>query len=230
MTRVLVLCVSTILLSANYAIAQRFRAGFSLGTTISDIDGTDTVDHDNDFHKLGFTAGGLVNMRLNSKNVLQMELNYTQKGSLQPPDSNNMGYYKISLAYIEIPLIIKRRLTIKTSKRTIDKIDLEGGASFGRLISHKVLDGNNYVAASPNSLFNFTDISLHLGLDYNFSDNFYFCFRYSNSVIPVIKRNSLVRSTAIYTFNKGNNMVYQLGFKYVFSAKNKAAGVPVSAD
>lgn len=200
----------------NSALAQKFNAGFSLGLCATDISGAGTRDGDSDFHKIGFTAGGLINTPINKKNVFQFEINFIQKGSSQPPDSNNNGYYKIALAYVEVPLLVKRHVTFTLKKKPVNKVDLEAGASIGRMISRTVVGNTNYNIATPDKLFNRTDISILLGADYNFTKNVYFCFRYSNSIIPAIKRNTPNLNFITYTFNRGNNMVFQFSFKFVF--------------
>ncbi|MGZ4100138.1 MAG: porin family protein, partial [Bacteroidia bacterium] len=128
-----------IVLFGNSGYAQRFRAGFTAGLVASDIDGADTRDNDNDFHKVGFTAGGLVNSKVGNKSTFQLELNFIQKGSTQPPDSNNNGYYKIAFSYIEIPVLIKRKIYFTIRKKPVNKIDLETGLSIGRMITRTII-------------------------------------------------------------------------------------------
>jgi hypothetical protein len=207
----------------------KFRAGITAGLAVSDINGTDARDTDNDFHKVGLIGGLLVNTNVSKKDVLQLEINYVQAGSLQPPDSLNNGYSNISLSYIEIPLVIKHRVNFSIRKKPVDKLDLEAGFSFGQLISQKVIGASNYLVYGSNALYNKTIASLVVGADYNISNNFYFCLRYSNSFIPAIKRNPLNISTITYTFNRGNSMVLQLSFKYIFEAK-KTESIPKAAE
>ncbi len=202
--------------------SQKFNAGFSAGLTVSDIDGADTRDPDNDFHKVGFTAGALVNTQLTKKSILQFEINYIQKGSLQPPDSLNNGYFKIALGYVEIPILIKRQIYFNWKQKRINKLDIEFGLSYGRMVYNEVVGGTNYTLSSASQYYNYNDVSALLGLDYNFTKNIYFCFRYSNSLIPTIKKNSANYGTqSIYTINKGNSMVFQFSFKFVLNGKKQ---------
>src|SRR3974377_2085409 len=90
--------------------AQRFNAGFSLGAVASDIHGMDQRDRDNDFNKLGFTVGGIVNTKVNEKNIFQMEINYIQKGSMQNPDSAHMDYYKFVADYVDVALLFRHHM------------------------------------------------------------------------------------------------------------------------
>lgn len=206
----------------NTAKAQRFKAGLSAGLTATDVAGADTRDGDNDFHKLGFTVGGIVNTRLNEKNVFQFEINYIQKGSMQPPDSLNNGYFKLAIDYMEVPMLLKHRIHFNIRKKPINGFDLEGGMSIGRMIRYTMVNETNYLQTVDLSKINKTDVSIFAGIDYNFSSNFYFCLRYGNSVIPTIKRNSVPLFLYRYTFNQGNNMVFQFAFKLIFgSTENK---------
>jgi hypothetical protein len=205
--------------------AQRFRAGISGGVTISDINGADTRDNDNDFNKLGITLGGIVTTSLNTKWKGQMELNFTQKGSLQPPDSNNNGYYKIAFSYIEIPVLVKRKIRFSIRKKRVERMDFEFGFSYGRIIAASLVGNSNYNLPVSSKYINFNDVSLLAGLDYNFSQNFILCVRYSNSVIPVIRRNAPTNFNYTYTLNRGNNMVFQLSFKVLFGTAGKVGKV-----
>jgi hypothetical protein len=198
---------------------QRFKAGFTAGLVATDVDGADTRDGDNDFSKLGFTAGLLLNTELSKKTALQLELNFIQKGSMQRPDSMNNGYYKIGFSYVEFPVLLKRHITFKVRQKPVTRIDLEAGASVGRMVSYQIINGTNSVLPPSNNLFNFTDVSLLAGADYNISKSVIFCLRYSNSIIPVIKRNTPNIHFITYTFNKGNNMVLQFSFKFIFKGK-----------
>ena len=212
------------LLISELSFAQKFNAGFSAGLVASDIDGADTRDTDNDFHKLGFTVGGIVNTQLNKNNQFHFEINYIQKGSLQPPDSLNNGYFKIALGYIEIPILLKHQIYFNWKQKRINKFDIEGGVSYGRMIHSKEIGNTNYVLPNAADYLNKNDISLLVGLDYNITKNIYFCLRYSNSVIPAIKKNTANYGTlSVNTVNRGNNMVFQFSFKFLLNGKSQEA-------
>lgn len=204
----------------NVSIAQRFRAGLTAGAVATDVAGAGTRDNFTHFNKLGFTAGGIVNTTLNEKNVFQLEINYVQKGSLQRPDSANNDYFKLSFNYVEIPLIFRRHLHFTLFKKPSTRFDLEGGVSVGRLIYSELIGNTNYTQSIDPKNFNKTDVSILAGIDYNFNSNLYFCLRYSNSVIPVTKKNPAPGPALVYlpaAFNQGNNLAFQFSFKYIFS-------------
>jgi hypothetical protein len=194
-------------------VAQKFNAGFTLGLDASTINGANLNNH---FHKVGLIAGAVVNTSLTPNSIFQFELNFIQKGSLQPPDSLGNGYKKIAMAYIEIPIMIRRRLNFTVRKKPVNRFEIEGGASIGKLMT--VTSVNSQNATTPTDhLFNPIDVSLLAGLNFNISKNVYFNFRYSNSVIPSIKRNTPYVYFLRYTWNRGNNQVLQFSFKFILN-------------
>ena len=210
--------------------AQKFKAGFTLGLNATDINGADTRDNDNDFSKLGVTVGGIVSTAINEKTIFQLELKFVQKGHLDKPDSLNNGYSKISLYYSEAPVLIKRQLKFNMRKKPMTRFMLECGASVGRLVNYEVIGATNYKIYSGPELFNFYDVSLLAGLGYNFSERVSLSIRYSNSVIPVIKKNIPNPAFITYSFNRGNNMVFQFAFKFVFGAVKKKEEAPLPVE
>lgn len=223
MFRLRMMILFTCLAGGYNAFAQSFNAGIGGGLVVSDINGSNTDNTRRGFHKLGVTVGGAANFRIAKKTLLQFEINYIQKGSMQPPDSLNNGYYKIALGYIEIPLLIRQQIFFNWKGKKINKVDLEFGASYGKMFHRTVIGNTNYVLSNTADYYNTNDISLLAGIDYNFTNNICFNFRYSNSLIPAVKRSTLVNGLISQTFNRGNNMVFQFGFKFLFSTKKKTS-------
>jgi hypothetical protein len=205
--------------------SQRFRAGISGGLTVTDVDGADIRDSDNDFNKIGLTLGGIVTTSLNANWKGQMELNFTQKGSLSPPDSNNNGYYKIAFSYVEIPVLVKRKIRFNIRKKPVERMDFEFGLSYGRMVAASLVGSSNYNLPVSRKYINFNDVSLLAGVDYNFSRNVFLCVRYSNSIIPVIRRNAPTNFNYTYTLNRGNNLVFQFALKILFGSAGKVGEV-----
>lgn len=185
---------------SNY-YSQKFNAGISTGLTVSDIDGADTRDSDNDFHKVGITVGALMNTQLTKKSIFQFEINYMQKGSLQQPDSLNNGYFKIALGYVEIPILIKRQIYFNWKQKRVNKIDIEFGLSYGRMVHNDVVGSANYILPATSQYYNYNDVSALLGVDYNFTRNLYLCLRYSNSLVPTIKKNAVIMAYKALTLS-----------------------------
>ena len=214
----MILC--SLLITFKTANAQVFHAGFTAGATATDVDGMDARDKDNDFNKLGYIFGGIVNTSPNQKNTFQMELNYVQKGTMQRPDSLNQGYYKLAVDYVDVALLLRHHIHFNIKQKPVDKFDWELGAYLGRMVRH-TWNLDNYPAPLNLSNMNMTDVSVFGGIDYNFSSNVYLCIRYSNSVVPVIKHD--VIPTYLYgrLFNTGNNMAFQLSIKCVFGGSKR---------
>lgn len=224
--RLRILISSLFLIAACSSVAQSFNAGIGGGLVVSEINGVNPDPSRRNFHKLGVAVGGVANFRIARKTLFQFEINYIQKGSMQPPDSLNNGYYKIALGYIEIPLLVRQQIFFNWKGKKINKVDLEFGASYGRMFQRTVIGNTNYQLNNTDPYYNTSDISLLAGVDYNFTNNICFNFRYSNSLIPAVKRSPLVNGLISQTFNRGNNMVFQMGFKFLFSTKKKTSLTP----
>lgn len=216
-TRSLLLFATTALLISFTARAQKFRAGFTLGLDASTINGFNNNDH---LHKVGVIAGAIINTSLTPNVIAQIEMNFIQKGSLQPPDSLGNGYKKVALSYIELPLILRRRLNFNVRKKPVLGFELEFGASVGRLVD--VVSINSQNAAVPIDGIHKYDVSLLAGLNYVVSKNFYVSIRYSNSVIPVMDRSPARGYLIYYTWNRGNNQALQFSLKFVFGGVGQA--------
>ncbi len=222
-----ILCILILIFPAGfYTNAQQFNAGISGGFVASDVYASDIYDYDTDFHKAGFIFGGLVSTALSPNTTLRLELNYIQKGTQQPADSTGNGYYKFSFNYLEFPLIFKWRFNFNVAKKPINRFDFQTGISVGKLISHNS-EGDNFYSYAGDSYLNKTDVSLLAGLGYNFSPHFNFSFRYSNSLIPVFKRNSPPPFYFTSTLNNGNNLVWHFIFQYMFGADKNTPAPPV---
>jgi hypothetical protein len=220
MKRVILILIATTI-SIFHADAQRFKVGITAGVDISDVDGTDLTDADDDFNKFGFTLGTYVNTRLNDRSMVQMEIAWAQKGSSQPPDStNNNFYYKLQLNYVDVTLVYRHSLQFNVDKKPTTKFEFEAGASLGYLF--------NYSYAVQSILYpinlNTTDVSALVGLVYNFSPSFCLDVRYSNSIIPVIKPDAVNNYFLYYgSWNRGHNLVFQISFKYTFGNGGETA-------
>jgi len=208
-------------------MAQRFNVGILAGADISDVDGADLTDPDNDFNKFGFTVGGYVNTKIN-KSTFQMEIAFAQKGSSQPPDStNNNNYYKLALDYVDVTLVYRHSIHFNLGKSPTDKFELEGGASVGYLFYSSYEVKSIYYTIPLNT----TDISAFVGVVYNFTPNFAIDIRYANSIIPVIKHDAYNTYPLYYgSWNDGHNLVFQITFKYTFGKFTEQSSAPATND
>lgn len=215
------LLIAILAITTTDAYAQRFKPGLDVGVVSTDLVGIDP--YDNDFHKASLTIGGLLNTKISNNNSIQFEILYTQKGSLQPADSvNNYTYYKLSLNYIEVPLMLKHNFKFNMNKKTVDRFYFEVGPSFGRLLSVKQnINGSIYTDQS-NFLKN--EFAVNIGLGCEIVNNLYFNIRFSNSIIPVVEHSPQIKTFNNffwYTFNKGDNQVFAFTLRYIFDKDRK---------
>ena len=83
--------------------AQKFDGGILAGGLISQVDG----DNWSGFSKIGYLAGGFVQLEISPHSSFQLEMEYIQKGSRKPAniDSGDYKTYLLRLHYLEIPLL-----------------------------------------------------------------------------------------------------------------------------
>lgn len=119
--------------------SQPFYGGFAIGGTTSQIDG----DHNNGFHKIGFTGGFFVGLELSDIFEAQFEIKYIQKGAKSSADDPYQ--FKIHLEYVELPLVASANLGfLNINGRKLDWIAFEAGASIDVLVTtnQRTLGGN----------------------------------------------------------------------------------------
>lgn len=110
--------------SAFTAHSQAFYGGIALGGVTSQVDG----DHNDGFHKIGFTGGAFVGLELSDIFDVQFEVKYIQKGSKSSVDDANA--FLIKLDYVELPFIAAANLGfLNINGRKLDWITFEAGAS-----------------------------------------------------------------------------------------------------
>lgn len=186
--------------------AQKFKGGITGGISASQIDG----DGYGGFNKAGFVLGGFVNTDLSEKWIGQFEINYTQKGSKDPPN-HKIGKFNITvvqLDYIEIPVLVRHNF---------NKIGVEGGLYYGRLVRNKQRDANGQVTPQITGIgpFKGSELGYQLGLTYNLNDKFLVSWRQSASVLPIANRVIFDRSRLNF-FGGAFNIVLVLSLKYQF--------------
>lgn len=124
MKRLFYLLTFIFTLLTHYALSQAFYGGIAFGGTTSQIDG----DHNNGFHKVGFTAGAFVGLELSDILETQFEIKYIQKGSRS--DADDPYQFLIRLDYVELPLVASANLGfLNINGYTLDWIAVEAGAS-----------------------------------------------------------------------------------------------------
>jgi hypothetical protein len=193
--------------ASSVALAQSFQ-GFVLGgINASQVSG----DELSGFNKAGVMFGGGVALPLNQSGKLNasMAILFIQKGSKTPTskDGNNADYYKMSLNYTEVPLMI----TYKPSS----KIGIHAGPTVGLLVSEKEEDIAGELTERPP--FEKMELGIAGGLSFHVTENFSLNMRLSNSLLPIRKIGADTRYFISGQYNSG------LAFfiTYTFKTQNK---------
>jgi hypothetical protein len=207
-----------------YSPAQQedrfFIPGVALGINGCQIHG----DDQSGYRKAGLYGGMDVRFELKRRNIIQLGLFYSEKGTQknQNPDIGDYTFYQIHLRYIEMPLTYFRILNEK-------KYFISAGIYAAYLINYtEYNEFGNWTGAYP---FNKFEFGLNAGLGKHLTEKIIFECRFGNSVLPI--RNYGIRGTGIYypnplarMFNKGlYNNILTLGLYYRFkpNKNNKEA-------
>lgn len=181
------------------AKSQEFRGGFKAGINASQVAGDCCSGYD----KAGLFGGAFVNVSISDNARLQMEIEYSEKGSKLVPDEDN-GYqqYTLSLNYIDIPILYQY---------IYGKFIFEGGLSYGYLLS--TFEEANFSDQVAGTEFNKSALNLIVGLYYRINENWMVNFRTTNSLMAVRDHASGVKRL----FNRGQyNDVLTLSLVYEF--------------
>lgn len=198
-----IIIVIFIVFGAFVSNAQFFYGGFRAGLNGSQVSG----DQLSGFDKFGLHGGLYAGVKLNQKSRLQVEMLYVQKGSRQnaKPDKGIYSSYLLRLNYIELPLIFIWRGN--------SYFEIEGGLSYGSLMSNTDVEWDENGLMPGMSPFNKYEISVQLGFNYLLNENLRANFRLNNSILPVREHSG----GATYRLNRGQyNTVLMLGMNYLF--------------
>ncbi|MFZ1562261.1 MAG: porin family protein [Saprospiraceae bacterium] len=161
---------------------QRFKAMAIIGANASQIDGDNLYG----FNKLGVSAGGRLSYA-NDKNIdYALEMLYSQRGSSVKIFNNEDGN-KISLNYIEIPIIVSIR-DWYNEKDGYYKVRAEGGISYGYLF------GAN-ASGFQEEYFRKHDVCWLAAVGINFNKMLGLSLRYTASFSNMYKDPTADRST-----------------------------------
>ena len=131
-----------LLLSVSVS-AQSFFGGLALGGVTSQVDG----DHNNGFHKVGFTFGAFAGYEIDDLFEAQFEIKYIQKGSKASADDPNQ--FTIKLDYIELPLVAAMNLGfLNINGNKLDWISVEAGTSIDVLVNTNQKNNGAYESGS----------------------------------------------------------------------------------
>ena len=113
--------------------AEGFEAGVRFGMCASQVDG----DHLVGFNKAGLLGGITLSRAISERSSLNMEMIFIQKGSVKPTNTDDNTYYRMRLAYVEVPFLWRW----SAGKR----ISFEAGPAFGVLVSSREEIGRAHV-------------------------------------------------------------------------------------
>ena len=197
------LCFFLLFSGAKTAMAQSFNAGLIVGPTFCQVDG----DRYFGYHKLGFTAGGYVNLPVSEHFAMQMELKYTQMGAHSSQKELENGYepYNLVLHYAEIPLMLQYDFGHFTVYgKSLDFLTLEAGLCLDFLLKHY-----EEMVSTQYWKFNFFSVSGNFGLHFALNDHWGLGARMMYSVTPI-----QTNPQPLWFFNHSYNKVIQATVTY----------------
>lgn len=174
MSRQLILLCIVLTLVSGTSTAQRFRAMAIAGVNASQIDGDNLYG----FNKLGVSAGGRISYNNTKSLDLSLEMLYSQRGSAVRVFNNNPGD-KISLNYLELPVVISLRDWYVTDGE-YHKVRVDGGFSYGYLFGVGT-------STFKEEYFRKNDVSWLLGAGIRFTRVWGLSLRYTASLFNMYK-------------------------------------------
>ncbi len=181
--------------------AQIFNAGIGGGLNIAQVEG----DGFSGYNKAGASFGLFVNTFSRENVAIQMEMNYSSKGSQVRTTIEDPRYYRIDLRYIEIPVFLRYF--------TAMGLIAEAGLSGGYLFYSREEDELGELPQADTHPFRKTEFAAHGGIGWLFTENITVNARISYSLIPVRDH----AGGGKYYFNRGqNNNVISFIVQYLF--------------
>jgi Outer membrane protein beta-barrel domain len=193
--RILKSVLVLLVLSVFPLSAQRFGGGLLAGMTASQVDG----DTYSGYNKLGFQGGVFVSTDFQKNFGAQMEIRYAGKGAQKVTSPEDPEVYKLTLHYIDLPLMA----TYTLKKKVVFDLGFVPGYLFAK-------NGEDSGGPLPQEFlvkFNKMDIAWLIGVNYRITKNIKVNFRYSYSLMSI---NDFTDTSAIYTWF-GNFVGYHTG-------------------
>ncbi|MBL7138388.1 MAG: PorT family protein, partial [Bacteroidales bacterium] len=146
--------------------AQQFDGGILAGGVVSQVDGDNWAG----FSKVGFLAGGFVNLELSPHSSLQLEMEYIQKGSRKPSyyQENDFHDYLLRLHYLEIPLLYQftflKRIQVEAGpaadvllgyQEQVDGQEVPNDYPFRRVTLAGIVGASGYITKHLKATFRF---------------------------------------------------------------------------
>ena len=191
------------LMTNNIARGQSFKAAVLAGINSSQVSG----DELSGFNKVGLFIGGSAILPVSEKSLVEMELLFIQKGSKTPTPKNGAAnyFYKMSLNYLEVPLIY--------TFRPVKYVSVHAGPTFGVLVGSKEED--NAGELTGQMPFQKTELGMDGGLSVYFSEHLSLTMRLSTSLLPIRKTGANTPLFESGQYNSGLAFFLQ----YTFGSK-----------
>jgi len=180
---------------------QYFDGGALIGLSASQVDG----DTYSGFNKLGFLGGAWVRRMFTYTTGGQMEVRYVMKGAYETENIDDAIYYKLSIHYVDIPVLINYHYK--------ENVIFELGISPEFLVYDREEEDPNGTSPVDAPKFHKLTMSAIGGLGYTIWDVLTVNVRYNYSVIPIRKHPS----GQTYLLNRGQysnvltfSMYYQI--------------------
>lgn len=176
-------------------IKQRFRASLLAGFNLSQMDG----DNYNGFDKFNpqFGIGGTA--VINRQSEIGIELLYHSKGARTESDPRRVINTKdrsVDLSYVEVPIYFRHN-----RRETFPTVYFEGGGAFARLIDVKIDEPavvqDGLILSGLESDLQENELSLLLGIGYQFTEHIGARFRYSFALTRVYSTADLSEEAAL---------------------------------
>ena len=193
----------SLICTSNAGAQESFNAGVLAGINASQVSG----DNYGGFNKAGMLFGLFSNVNVSQKLNLQIELNFSQKGSRKNPktDEGDTDFFLLRMNYIEIPLMLRT---------DYKRFKFEGGGYYSQLINYHLEDENGeFDIPEELNQFNNNDIGFLVGVYFKFTESLVMNWRFSNSIVDFREFDSSGR----FLFNTGMFHHYMsINLRYVF--------------
>lgn len=187
-------------LSQEDSVAKPYQFGLLIGMNASRVAGTSFSG----INKVGIYTGAFFIRDVNQKLAIEFNLNYSQKGTLKPPNHKQNDYtkYLMKLAYSELCVIGRYKHK--------GGIYYEAGVGIGYLLNALETDENNQTITT-NGEFRKMEFSAIAGIQFPISKRIEIGARGSHSILPIRKHIN----GATFRFNRGQlNQVLSFTLRY----------------
>ena len=195
--------VSLILIFASLQLseAQVFEGGFFGGFVASQVDG----DTYGGYNKFGISLGGFISKEHLQNTNWKFEIRYIQKGSAQRETEFNPTFYKLTIHYVEIPLIYQYEF--------YEDLIAEIGLSPDVYLFHKEEDEVGDMDQDDRPDYHRFGLNGDIGLSYKLNENVIVGLRRSHSIFSMRDH----ASGQSYYLNTGQrNNVFHFTIYYQF--------------